>query len=92
MIEAIGQDVHDHLHDRGGPLAPCRERACSDCEGSIDAGRYHSLGGELLCDQCAPGHAIRIITSTSNSIELQEAIDVLRQIAREFEAGEWRRT
>ena len=92
MIDSISQDVHDHLHERGGPLAPEPERTCTECGGAIEEGRFHSIGREVLCDQCAPRCALDVICSTSSPVELCEALDVLRQIAREFEAGEWRRT
>jgi hypothetical protein len=92
MIESIGQDVTNHLHEPGGPLASEPERVCTECGGAIEEGRFHAIGDARPCDQCAPGHALRVIQSTSNPFELQEALDVLRQIAREFEAGEWRRT
>lgn len=91
MIESIGQDITNHLHERGGPLAPTRERLCSECEGAIDEGRYHAIGPHVLCDPCAPGYALQIICSTSSPTELQEAYDVLGQFARELAAGEWRR-
>ena len=92
MIESIGQDVHDHLHEPGGPLAPEPERVCTECGGAIQEGRFHAIGNARLCDQCAPGYALAVIRSTLSPFDLQEALDVLRQIAREFEAGEWRRT
>lgn len=91
MIESIGQDITNHLHDHGGPLDCSRERSCSECEGAIEEGRYHAIGQQVLCDQCAPTIALRIVASTMDWEELQEAFDVLAQFARELAAGEWRR-
>jgi hypothetical protein len=81
------------LASPGGPLSPCEEALCDECEEEIEATRYHCIAGSTCCDVCALRLASQTLDSAADRLTSDEwqALDVVRQISREINAGIWER-
>jgi hypothetical protein len=90
MIPPIGQDVFDHLHERGGPLdfrTWGDRRECDECghepkEGEILHAATRNGFRVELCDDCALAHIRDVYDRLpARNRDEQDALDALRVIA-----------
>jgi hypothetical protein len=91
MLPSIGQDINDHLHERGGPLNSETwgdRRECVLCGYEPDEGEtLHAVTRrgcrEELCDDCALEHILEVQERFPvRDRDEQDARDALRIIAR----------
>jgi len=81
------------LASPGGPLSACEEVVCDECEEAIEASRYHCVAGSTCCDVCALRLASKVLDGAADRLTSDErqALDVVRQMSREVNAGIWER-